>query len=346
MRKRAWSKQYVGVLLDEANVKFDLFAMKRYHRVFAKALDQKTNWYAFNDSLDGYQANRNQEQNIVFKKLAGDVRQLKLEDVYSSDGNPAPFNWFDSGTRRRGDVVVVSTFAVLTMTLRKKQLDSELFSQGPLAHIQRIINTIAIENCVGIDISKDSGTNSTKDKSKIKQEDAKNASRDTERDQQAIHGKYKDFATIQRTPNSHLNTSQILNSRELTPPEKKRTIKAKGEMIGNAVKDIAHNFGEDVFSMFGNIASQDTKAEVADMLRGATGVMFYQLGAKNAITAVMSSECQSKLYASFRVPDWVYVLTKVRLRISDAGWQSLLNLTQLGRTGVSFISCFVANYTF
>ena len=49
-----------------------------------------------------------QEQNIVFKKLAGDVRQLKVEDVYSSDGKPAPFNWFDSGTRRRGVVVVVS----------------------------------------------------------------------------------------------------------------------------------------------------------------------------------------------------------------------------------------------
>ena len=96
MRKRAWSKQYIGVLLDEANVKFDLL---RYHRVFAKALDQKKNWYAFKDSLDSYQVNRNQEQNIVFKKLAGDVRQLKVEDVDSSDGKPAPFNWFDSGTR-------------------------------------------------------------------------------------------------------------------------------------------------------------------------------------------------------------------------------------------------------
>ena len=81
--------------------------MKRYHRVFPKALDQKTNWYAFNDPLDGYQANGNQEQNIVFKKLAGDVRQLKVEDVYSSDGKPAPFNWFDSGTRRIEEVTLL-----------------------------------------------------------------------------------------------------------------------------------------------------------------------------------------------------------------------------------------------
>ena len=86
------------------------------------------------------------------------------------------------------------------------------------------------------------------------------------------------------------------------------------------MKDIAHDFGEDVYSMLGNIASQDlTKSEVADMLVGATDVMFNQLGAKNAMGAVLSPECKSKLYASFRVPDLVYVLTKVRLRISDAG---------------------------
>ena len=287
--------------------------------------------------MDGYQPNRNHEQSIVFKKLAGDVRQLKLEDVYGSDGNVAPFIWFDSRTRRRSDVVVVSTFAVLTMALRKKQLDSELFSQGPFAHIQRIINTIAIENCVGIDISKDNGTKPAKEKCIIKLGDAKNARPDTEGDHQAIHSKHKAFVTIKRTPNSQLTTSQILNSRELTPPEKKRTINAKGEVIGNAVKDIAHYFGEDAFSMFGNVALQDTMSEVADMIRGANGVMFQQLGAKNGTTAIMLPECQLKLYASFCVPDWVYVLTKVRLCISDVGWQSLLNLTQLGRTGVSFI---------
>ena len=64
----------VCVLHDQTNITLDLFAMKRYHRVFARTLDSKTNWYAFNDSLDGYQPNRNQQQNIAFKKLAGDVR--------------------------------------------------------------------------------------------------------------------------------------------------------------------------------------------------------------------------------------------------------------------------------
>ena len=34
-----------------------------------------------------YTITKNQEQNTVFEKLAEDVRQLKLEDVYGDDGN-------------------------------------------------------------------------------------------------------------------------------------------------------------------------------------------------------------------------------------------------------------------
>ena len=117
------------------------------------------------------------------------IQQLKLEDVYGSDGNVAPFNWLDSRTRRRSDVVVVSKFAVLTMAQRKKQLVSELFCQGPFAHIQCIINTIAIENCVGINISKDNGMKPTKEKCIIKLGDAKNAQPDTEVGHKAIDSK-------------------------------------------------------------------------------------------------------------------------------------------------------------
>ena len=36
-------------------------------------------WLKSNNSLDGQQPNRNQEQNVVFKKLAGDVRQSSLK---------------------------------------------------------------------------------------------------------------------------------------------------------------------------------------------------------------------------------------------------------------------------
>ena len=56
-----WLTWCVCVLHDQTNITLDLFAMKRYRRVFARTLDPKTNWYAFNDSLHGYQPNRNKQ---------------------------------------------------------------------------------------------------------------------------------------------------------------------------------------------------------------------------------------------------------------------------------------------
>jgi hypothetical protein len=98
---------------------------------------------------------------------------------------------------------------------------------------------------------------------------------------------------------------------------------------------VALDNGEDVLSMLGNIASQDVKSDVASMLVGANNIMFTQLGAKGALDVILSEENRSDMLASISVPDWVYLLAKVRMRISDAAWQTFINLTQLGRTGVS-----------
>ena len=55
--------------------------------------------------------------------------------MYGSDGRLAPFNWFDPGTRRRSGVAEVSTFVVLTMAPRRKQLYADLFSQNLFRNI-------------------------------------------------------------------------------------------------------------------------------------------------------------------------------------------------------------------
>ncbi|CAB3982698.1 Hypothetical predicted protein, partial [Paramuricea clavata] len=135
------------------------------------------------------------------------------------------------------------------------------------------------------------------------------------------------------TEHTRVSTSELLNSCEITPPERRRQMKIKGEQIANELKEVALGHGEDVFSMLGNIASEDTKSDVSSILLGANNVVFAQLGAKETMEVVLSEDSKSALFSSIRVPDWVYLLAKVRMRISDAAWQTLLNLTQIGRTG-------------
>ena len=38
---------------------------------------------------------------------------------------------------------------------------------------------------------------------------------------------------------------------------------------------------------------------------------------------------------SLRTPDWMMLLFKLNARLSDEGWQLLINLSNLGRPGVS-----------
>jgi hypothetical protein len=65
LRERAWLTWCVWVLHDQTNITLDLFALWRYHSVFARILDPKTNWYAFNGS------NRIETNNSCVQQIGG-----------------------------------------------------------------------------------------------------------------------------------------------------------------------------------------------------------------------------------------------------------------------------------
>lgn len=67
----------------------------------------------------------------------------------------------------------------------------------------------------------------------------------------------------------------------------------------------------------------------SQIITGATDVVFSGLGAKRAFETVFSERSRSLLMESIRMPEWVYLLLKVRIRVSDSSWQTLLNFTQL-----------------
>ena len=60
-----------------------------------------------------------------------------------------------------------------------------------------------------------------------------------------------------------------------------------------------------------------------------------ETGARTAFSKVVSEESWQKRLEEMRVPDWKYLLFKLKSRVSDCGWQDLTNLAKLGRTGLS-----------
>ena len=73
-----------------------------------------------------------------------------------------------------------------------------------------------------------------------------------------------------KSPRSAETTNKIIESNDLTPPEKKRRLREKGESITAALKDVALAHHEDIFNVLGNLASEDDKSEAADIISGTT----------------------------------------------------------------------------
>ena len=69
--------------------------------------------------------------------------------------------------------------------------------------------------------------------------------------------------------------------------------------------------------------------------RAVFDVMLKEKGIQKSFRKLLSEEVWEKRVECMRVPDWIYLLFKLKSQLSDSGWQELTNLTQLGRTGVS-----------
>ena len=81
------------------------------------------------------------------------------------------------------------------------------------------------------------------------------------------------------------------------------------------------------------IAGQVHNPKVAKMLSDVAEKLVEKSGPKQAFE-VMLGDSAPDFFQSLRVPDWTLLYFKLQSRIPDQGWQTMLSLTRLGRTGV------------
>lgn len=75
--------------------------------------------------------------------------------------------------------------------------------------------------------------------------------------------------------------------------------------------------------------------DARESVQSVFDLMIEEKGVLKTFAKLLSEEAWNKRVQSMRVLDWIYLLFKLKSRISDSGWQDLTNLTKLGRTGVS-----------
>ena len=132
--------------------------------------------------------------------------------------------------------------------------------------------------------------------------------------------------------------SELKFDEELSPQAKRRKIRERARFVVKQLNRVCHAKGESLGSILGQCCVNRGKAtaKAQEAVRSAFDIMIKEKGARATFSKLLSEETLDARAQSMRVPDWVLVLFKLKSRISDKGWQGFINLTKLGRTGVSY----------
>ena len=106
--------------------------------------------------------------------------------------------------------------------------------------------------------------------------------------------------------------------------QERKRIKMKGEQFLKSLKVVADAHQENINEVIdkGDLSYSDI------VLHWGNGRHVFQThGAKKALTLTLSEKSHAMLLEALCMPDWTYIVLKVRTKISDSAWHTLLLLT-------------------
>jgi len=131
---------------------------------------------------------------------------------------------------------------------------------------------------------------------------------------------------------------ETLKSPSIGPTLKKRKVSQECRKVAVELDGVLAKYHETLACVLGNsflYGSEKDKGNVSETLSEIVNLVMDVKGSKKGLEEVLLPETYQRVVESMRVPDWVLLYFKLQARLPDAGWQTLLNLTQLGRSGVS-----------
>ena len=141
-------------------------------------------------------------------------------------------------------------------------------------------------------------------------------------------------------PANSMNIKEINNS-PLGSTNKKRAIAGHCKQIFSQLNEVCGTYRESLSSVLGNYftsaRSEEEENEVRDIISSVADSIIQAKGLKNGLSEIFSGEVLQSIMKNMRVPDWTLLYFKLKTRFPDSAWQTMLNVTQLGRSGVSTV---------
>ena len=118
----------------------------------------------------------------------------------------------------------------------------------------------------------------------------------------------------------------------LGPITKKRRVANYCKNVTEQLDGVLEKYHETLACVLGNsfiYGDEEERGRMSGTLSEIVDLVVEAKGPKKALAELLSPETHQNLLQSLRVPDWV-----LQVRLPDAVWQTMLNLPQLGRSGV------------
>lgn len=286
-------------------------------KVLSENLDPNKSWFILNSALcgkDPYEVARN----VFFKKFPSEIQNVDPRELRCMDGNPVP-----SGSvpkpNKLGLVSVVSSFGLACTLLRQKDL-SPVKSMPFVREVQVAIN----KQDGGIDDSKDYPSTPVSKLHPLSSSTPLSSNTSSSGEERSI--------------------SSVEDDPTLRPATKRRRTTLKARSLFEEIDKTCRNSGETMGTVLSYCCLRDpsTKENNArEVIKAVMTKVSEEKGVKKCFELLLPDECWEERVAQMRVPDWQLLLLKLEARISDCGWQTLLNRTNLGRTGVRVRDLFI-----
>lgn len=133
--------------------------------------------------------------------------------------------------------------------------------------------------------------------------------------------------------------SELRVDEDLSPASKKRRIRETADNLMEEMKTLCEAKGESIGSVLGEccLLTKKVGRDARELFSTVMETVVQEKGVKVAFSKLIPEDAWEEKLKSMRVPDWIYLLFKLKSRITDRSWQDLINLTRLGRTGVRII---------
>lgn len=320
-------------------------------RVTGRNLDSRKHWYVATKDLCGVRPNAF-AKNEIFRRFPDEIRSVPPADLKPAT-RACSFH-----TRQPNNLYVVSTFGLCAALLRQREFPADEFVNS-----QEIIPVVDAVNRIALDCdvpdSNLGGKSDELQKCQSRIAELEYEMSELMKNQEDLNSFVLSSSPLAasspscllNTPESSSNGNDISSSSSssssiieetlkssLGPTLKKRKVASECKKVSTDVDGVLEKYHETLACILGNsflYGTDQEKGKVSETISEVVNLVIDTKGPKKGLSELLLPETHQRLLESMRVPDWVLLYFKLQAKLPDAAWQMLLNLTQLGRGGVS-----------